>query len=55
MSRIVPLESAPDYDEGKISIIRDLPVSPVRGRPWGFPYPYPFGPQPPTRRWPFRC
>ena len=27
MNRIVPLEAAPDYDEGKVSIIKDL-VSP---------------------------
>src|SRR5271165_1422620 len=26
MNRIVPLEAAPDYDEGMVSIIQDLPV-----------------------------
>jgi prepilin-type N-terminal cleavage/methylation domain-containing protein len=43
MSRIVPLESAPDYAEGKISIIRDHPLfSPFPAAPtWGYPYPYP--------------
>ena len=28
MNRIVPLEAAPDYDEGKVSIIKDLAGSP---------------------------
>lgn len=47
MSRIVPLEAAPDYDEGKISIIQDLaayspfPAATTPTAPWGFPYPYP--------------
>jgi prepilin-type N-terminal cleavage/methylation domain-containing protein len=46
MNRIVPLEAAPDYDEGKVSIIKDLalyspfPAIPANS-PWGFPYPYP--------------
>ena len=46
MNRIVPLEAAPDYDEGKVSIIKDLalyspfPANPANS-PWGFPYPYP--------------
>ena len=43
MNRIVPLEAAPDYDEGKISIIKDRGL-PVRGRPG---LSLPFGPQPP--------
>ena len=46
MNRIVPLEAAPDYDEGKVSIIKDLVgSSPFPANPtWGFPYPYPSGP-----------
>ena len=46
MNRIVPLEAAPDYDEGKVSIIKDLVGSspfPANAT-WGFPYPYPSGP-----------
>jgi prepilin-type N-terminal cleavage/methylation domain-containing protein len=50
MSRIVPLESAPDYAEGKISIIKDLPLfapAPFSAAPtWGFSYPYPAGTTP---------
>jgi len=49
MSRIIPLESAPDYDDGTISIIRDLPgYPPFTNPPWAYPaptspwaYPYP--------------
>src|SRR5208337_3410731 len=37
MSRMIPLESAPDYDEGLISIIQDL-VSPPGFAP-AYPYP----------------
>lgn len=46
MNRIVPLEAAPDYDEGKISIIKDLAgFSPFPANAtWGFLYPYPSGP-----------
>src|SRR5271166_225468 len=44
MNRIVPLEAAPDYDEGKISIIKDL-VSPPGFAP---AYPYPSVPNPLT-------
>ena len=44
MNRIVPLEAAPDYDEGKISIIKDL-VSPFAVAPV---YPYPSVPNPLT-------
>ncbi|HKM56451.1 MAG TPA: prepilin-type N-terminal cleavage/methylation domain-containing protein [Isosphaeraceae bacterium] len=46
MNRVVPLEAAPDYDEGKVSIIKDqalyspFPATPANS-PWGFPYPYP--------------
>ena len=39
MNRIVPLDAAPDYDEGKISIIRDLTgFSPFTNAP-AYPYP----------------
>jgi len=45
MNRIMPLEAAPDYDEGKVSIIKDLatniPSSPFTNPTWNFPYPYP--------------
>ena len=44
MNRIVPLEAAPDYDEGKVSIIKDL-VSPFAVAPV---YPYPSVPNPLT-------
>ena len=44
MNRIVPLEAAPDYDEGMISIIKDL-VSPFAVAPV---YPYPSVPNPLT-------
>ena len=41
MNRIVPLEAAPDYDEGFISIIQDV-VTPFTNPQWGqFVYPYP--------------
>ena len=33
MNRIVPLEAAPDYDEGKVSIIKDLAATPFAVRP----------------------
>ena len=32
MNRIVPLEAAPDYDEGMVSIIKDLVSPPVSPR-----------------------
>ena len=44
MNRIVPLEAAPDYDEGKVSIIKDV-VSPFAVAPV---YPYPSVPNPIT-------
>ena len=54
MNRIVPLEAAPDYDEGKVSIIKDLAGSPrSRDRPG---LSLPFGThQPPDIGSPFRC
>ena len=46
MNRIVPLEAAPDYDEGKVSIIKDLAgFSPFAVAP---AYPYPTGTNPLT-------
>ncbi len=41
MSRMIPLESAPDYDEGMVSIIRDLSIAPPFTNPtWLGTYPY---------------
>ncbi len=49
MNRIVPLDAAPDYDEGKISIIQDrstnTPSTPFAVAP---AYPYPIGINPLT-------
>ncbi|MGC8641511.1 MAG: pilus assembly FimT family protein [Isosphaeraceae bacterium] len=50
MNRIVPLDSAPDYSEGKVSVIKDVtgysPFTNAPGTMWNFPYPYPSLPNP---------
>ena len=46
MNRIVPLDAAPDYNEGMVSIIKDGNLfSPFPANPgWYYPYPYPTDP-----------
>jgi prepilin-type N-terminal cleavage/methylation domain-containing protein len=44
MNRIVPLEAAPDYDEGKLSIIKDLATYAPLPFAVAPAYPYPSGP-----------
>ncbi len=48
MNRIVPLDSAPDYSEGKVSVIKDVssPFASAPGTMWNFPHPYPSLPCP---------